>query len=178
MQPSAYRQLPSPRGSHGSGVLESTPAGSCVFLSDPDPYPESKIFEKPEPESLFIFGSSRSLCGHFLSKHMSKFRLDGWYLESEHESDSQIWKNSGSGFKNLGTGAELDSEKVTLATSAWPAAAISTWFRQEHAATSVANAALVASQWQHRTWTFTLLKPINDRLKCVPSTVFQVCSMT
>jgi len=35
--------------------------GSCVFLSDPAP--ESKICEKPDPESLFIFSSSRSLCG-------------------------------------------------------------------------------------------------------------------
>jgi len=49
-------------------VPESTPAGFCVFLSDPDP--ESKICDKrdPDPESLFNFGGSRSLCGHFLSK--------------------------------------------------------------------------------------------------------------
>ena len=48
------------RGGHGCGVPEATPAGSCVF-SDP----ESKICEKSDPdtESLFIFGSSRSLCG-------------------------------------------------------------------------------------------------------------------
>ena len=42
---------------------ESIPAGFCVFLSDP----ESKIWENPEPESLFNFGSSSSLFGHFLS---------------------------------------------------------------------------------------------------------------
>jgi len=48
-----------------SGVPESTPAGFCVFLSDPDLDPESKICEKPDPdaESIFHFGSSRSLCG-------------------------------------------------------------------------------------------------------------------
>ena len=52
---------------------ESTPAGLCVFLSDPDP--ELKIWEKPDldPKSLVNFGSSRSLCqiwsdsGFFLS---------------------------------------------------------------------------------------------------------------
>jgi len=55
-------------------VLESTPAGFCVFLSDP--YPESKIWEKTDPESLFNFGSSRSLCGHYLSKNRGKLRLD------------------------------------------------------------------------------------------------------
>ena len=55
---------------------ESTPAGFCVFLSDP----ESKICEKPDPylESLSDFGSSRSLRGHFISKTMAKFRLDPW----------------------------------------------------------------------------------------------------
>jgi len=52
------------RGSHGSGVPESTPAGSCIFLSDP--HLESKICEKVDldPESLFNFSSSRSLHGH------------------------------------------------------------------------------------------------------------------
>ena len=57
---------------------ESTPAGFCVFFSDADPDPESKFCEKPEPdqESLFSFGSNRSLCGHFLSKNMGKFLLD------------------------------------------------------------------------------------------------------
>ena len=40
--------------------------------------------------------------------------------ESEQESDFQNWKISGprSGFKNFGTGAESESEKVTTATSA------------------------------------------------------------
>jgi len=58
------------KGGHGSGVPEWTPAGFCVFLSDPDP--ESKIREKtdPDPESLFNFASSRSLRGHCLSKTM------------------------------------------------------------------------------------------------------------
>ena len=35
--------------------------------------PELQICEKPDPESLVNFGSSRSLCGHFLNR--SKFRL-------------------------------------------------------------------------------------------------------
>jgi len=63
-----------------NGLPESTPARFCVFLSDPDPHPESKICEKPdsEPESLFHFGSSTSLCGHFLGKNMCKLRLDRW----------------------------------------------------------------------------------------------------
>jgi len=41
-----------------------------------------------------------------------------WELESEQESDLQVWKiaGPGSGFKNFGTGAE--SEKVIAATSA------------------------------------------------------------
>jgi len=56
----------------GSGVPESTPAGFCVFLLEP----ESKICEKPDPDSLFNVGSSSSLCGHFLSKNMGKLRLD------------------------------------------------------------------------------------------------------
>ena len=66
------------RGGAGSGLPESTPAGFCVFLSDPDPDPESIIFGKPDPnpESLFHFGSSRSLCGRFLGKNMGKLRLD------------------------------------------------------------------------------------------------------
>ena len=64
------------RDGNESGVPESTPAGFCVCLSDPDS--QSKICEKPDPdpESIFHFGSSRSLCGHFLSKSMGKFRLD------------------------------------------------------------------------------------------------------
>jgi len=36
------------------------PVGFCVFL---DPEPESKICEKPLPESLFILGSRRNLRG-------------------------------------------------------------------------------------------------------------------
>jgi len=66
------------RGESGPGVPESTPAGFWVFLSDPDPFPESIICEKPEPdsESFFNFGSSKSLCGHFFSKNMGKLRLD------------------------------------------------------------------------------------------------------
>jgi len=44
----------------------------------------------PDPESLFNFGSSRSLRGHFFGKNMGKFQLDHWQPESEQESDSQI----------------------------------------------------------------------------------------
>jgi len=55
---------------------ESAPAGFCVFLSDPDP--ESKLCEKPDPESLFNSGSGRSLCGHSWSKNMGKSGLDRW----------------------------------------------------------------------------------------------------
>ena len=45
----------------------------------------------PEPESIFNFGNSMSLYGHFLSKNMGKLRLDRWLKpESEQESDSQI----------------------------------------------------------------------------------------
>ena len=57
----------STRGGHGSLVPELTPARFCVFHTDPYPDQESKMFEKsdPEPESLFNFGSNRSLCGHF-----------------------------------------------------------------------------------------------------------------
>ena len=45
------------RDGTGSRVPESTPAGFCVFLSDPDPDSESKIFQKqdPVPEWLFHF---------------------------------------------------------------------------------------------------------------------------
>jgi len=63
-----------PRGGHGSGGPESTPAGLCIFLSDPDPELESKFCAKPDPdpESIEIFGSNRSLRGlhtcHVLSK--------------------------------------------------------------------------------------------------------------
>jgi len=41
---------------------------SQKFRLTPDP--ESKIWEKPDPDpvSLFNFGSSRNLCGHFVSK--------------------------------------------------------------------------------------------------------------
>jgi len=50
------------RGGHRSGVPESTPAVICVFCSDP--VSQSKICEMPDldPESLFNFGSSRSMC--------------------------------------------------------------------------------------------------------------------
>ena len=61
--------------------------------------------------SHFNFGSSRSLCDHFLRKNMGKFLLD------RREPDSQIKKISTSGFKNFGTGAESESEKMTPATS-------------------------------------------------------------
>jgi len=56
------------RGGTGSGLPVSTPDGFCVFLSDPEPDPDLKICERPDPdpESLFHFGSNRSLCGYFL----------------------------------------------------------------------------------------------------------------
>ena len=81
------------RGGTGSGLPESTPAGLYVFLSDLGPEPESKICEKPDPDpdSLFYFGSSRSLCGHFFGKNMSNLCLDRWlWSESEQKADSQI----------------------------------------------------------------------------------------
>jgi len=57
------------------GVPESTPAGFCVFLSDPDP--ESKMCEETdlEAESLFNFGSCRRLLDHFSSKNMGEFAV-------------------------------------------------------------------------------------------------------
>jgi len=73
--------------------------GSRVnFHSDPDL--ESKISEKldPDPESLVIFGSSRSLCGlyqcHLSSKNIAEFWLHQWLPESEQKSDSQFEKFS------------------------------------------------------------------------------------
>jgi len=62
------------RGGARSRVPELIPARFCNFLSDADP--ESKIWEKTDLESLFNFGSSRSLCGHFLNNNMGKLRLD------------------------------------------------------------------------------------------------------
>jgi len=64
---------------------ESTPAGFCVFLSDP----ESKICEKPDPESLFHFGSSRSLRGHFLGKTWVNY---GWIDGNRSLNRSRILK--------------------------------------------------------------------------------------
>ena len=40
--------LPPSRGGHGSGWLESTPAGYYSFVSGPDQHPGSKICEKPD----------------------------------------------------------------------------------------------------------------------------------
>ena len=66
---------------------ESTQVGYCVFLSDPAQEPKSKFREKPHPETLFIFSSSRSLRGfhirHFLSENIAKFRLHQWLPEYE-----------------------------------------------------------------------------------------------
>ena len=59
-----------------------TPEEFCIFLPDPDPGPDSdpeyKIWEKldPEPDSLFIFGSGRRLCGNFSNENTSKIGLD------------------------------------------------------------------------------------------------------
>ena len=72
------------RGGTRSGAPKLTPEEFCIFLSDPDPGPDSdpeyKICEKMdlEPESLFNFGSGRSLCGNFLNKNMGKLQLDRW----------------------------------------------------------------------------------------------------
>jgi len=52
-----------------------------------------------------------------ISTNITEFQLHWWWPEFEQESDSQIWKNSGPGFKNFGTGAESESENVTPATS-------------------------------------------------------------
>jgi len=69
------------RGGTGSRGPESTQAGFWIFLSDPDLDLdlESKIWDKPdpEPESVFNFGSSKGLCGLFLSKNMGKLQLGG-----------------------------------------------------------------------------------------------------
>jgi len=46
--------------------------------------------------------------------------MHGWLPECEQESDSQIRKIAGPGFKNVGKGAESGSENVTPATSAIP----------------------------------------------------------
>ena len=65
-------------GGHGPGASKSTPVGFCVF-SDRDPEPESKICEKPDPESLFIFRQyQESAClfkCHCLSTSVAEFRL-------------------------------------------------------------------------------------------------------
>jgi len=55
---------------------ESNPAGFCVLFRIR--VRESKLWEKtdPDPESLFNFGSSRSLCGEFLCKNMRELWLD------------------------------------------------------------------------------------------------------
>ena len=51
-----------------------------------------KILRKtgPDPESLFNFGSRRSLRGHFLSKNMGKF---GWIDGSRCLNRSRIKRN-------------------------------------------------------------------------------------
>jgi len=77
-----------------TGVPESTPGGSGVFLSGPKP--ESKFFEKrdPDPESVFNFGNGSSLHGHFLNK-----KIDfGWIHSSQSLNRSRILK-----FKNFWT---------------------------------------------------------------------------
>jgi len=43
------------RGGHGCRVLESTPEGFFVFLSNGDPVLESKICEKLDPMSSEIY---------------------------------------------------------------------------------------------------------------------------
>jgi len=51
------------RGGTGSGLPELTPAGFCVFLSDPDPGPESKFWGKPDPDpSHFSISTVAGVC--------------------------------------------------------------------------------------------------------------------
>jgi len=56
---------------------------------DSEFFSESEICEKPDPESLFIFGRRRSLRGlykcHFLITNIAKFRFRGWFAEFEQE---------------------------------------------------------------------------------------------
>ena len=72
---------------------------------------------------LFNFGRSRGLCGQCLGGVCVEVKTwvnygNRWlYTESEQESDSQIWKIGGPGFKHFRTGAHSESEKVTPATS-------------------------------------------------------------
>ena len=95
------------RGGYRSGVPGSTPAGSCVFLSDRSP--ESKICEKSDldPESLFIF-SSRSLCGfhtwHFLSKKHCWISVASMAAGVWTEPGPKFWKRRGFGVWNSDNG--------------------------------------------------------------------------
>jgi len=73
-----------------------------VFFSDTDP--ESKICEKPDQESLFIFGSGRRVCMVFINV-TAECRLHRQLAELEQESDSQIWKNFGPSW--TGTESEM-----------------------------------------------------------------------
>jgi len=72
------------RGGTGSGVQESTPAGFCVFVSDPD-RTRSQKFGKNRTRIRSHFSISavavefrQYLCGHCLSKNVGKLRLDRW----------------------------------------------------------------------------------------------------
>jgi len=62
------------RGGTGSGITGVDSGRILRFSYGSGSVPESKICEKlnPDPESLFHFGSSRSLCGHFLGITMGK----------------------------------------------------------------------------------------------------------
>jgi len=64
-----------------------------ALFSNSDPGPESKICGKPDPESLYNFGSSRSLRGlykcHFSSKNI-ECRLPRWLPKFLQESGSKI----------------------------------------------------------------------------------------
>jgi len=57
--------FPSANGPGGTGfwVPESTPAGFCIFLSDPDPDPESKICEnRTRIRSHFSISAVAGVC--------------------------------------------------------------------------------------------------------------------
>jgi len=87
-----------------------------------DPDQKSKIGEKLDPQSMFIFDNCRRLhvlhnC-HSAIPNVVEIWLHQWFPEFEHESDFHIWKRFGTGygFKIFGTGVESESANMTQAT--------------------------------------------------------------
>jgi len=82
-----------------------------------------KFVKKPDPDpgSLFIFGSGRSLCGfckcHCLITNVAEFRLHRWLPEAEQESVSQIKKKFESRTDSIILEQDSESENVTPANS-------------------------------------------------------------